>query len=895
VKIRIDRLCTFTLISLLSSFACLVLPSCGGGGSSSTASSTTPSSVAPSITTQPQNQTVTAPSTATFSVTATGTAPLSYQWNENGTAISGATSATYTTPATTGANSGASFTVVVTNSAGSVTSTSAILTVNVAASVTATAGSGQSATISTTFAAVLQATVQDASGNLIANATVTFTAPASGPSGTFVNGTATTTAITNSSGIAAASTFTANGTAGSYSVTASVAGVSTNAGFNLTNNPVQGVQISSLSETTVDPLTALTITGSGFNPSASAAISVLLTSESGNPPVVVPVFTPTATTIQIVIPPLFSVASGTFAGDIVDVQVIQSSGNVLFTSNVIQGLQVSALPAVPSGVATGAITLAFLEGSLNVSSSLQSDATTNSSLDALAANLPQYNTDINTVIADTEFVMDNPGQNVAITTSNGVATLLTQNTLTLSDQLILAYVTQFSNLTNQAPQTDYLTRRKRKLASARIMSDQESTPCPSSTGDASADNFICSMQQYAQTEAIVGGQAVQLGAKFLYGSYIGFLGGFAADALAVLGTAPDAMLGFQIIWSSAGSYVAAFGTASQAPTPCDLVESAGAQVFDNAAQSGVGVMSPALDAYNLYKDASEILTPSPVSPCAGPLLTAPQANAPSGTTAVNSFQTSNGTTTSTTLAAPTVQQMESTSAATIPPPQTFTLTVGVASGDGSVESFPEGILCGSCASDTTSFSAGASVALTATPASGESLSGWSGACSGIGPCVIQMNSDQTVTATFSPGQTYSGSFVAPFSGTFPDPDGDTYSASASGTIVLNIVQSNGTISGSASVPTYLGVSVASCPDGDCSTSSGTETAVGSVSGSVGSFGGTFVSPDQDFTITFTGSLNSSNTITGSATFSGVFFGTSDGSTIDTNLSGSVSSITLTAQ
>ena len=46
-----------------------------------------PAPVAPSITTQPLSQTITAGQTATFSVTAAGTAPLSYQWQKNGAAI----------------------------------------------------------------------------------------------------------------------------------------------------------------------------------------------------------------------------------------------------------------------------------------------------------------------------------------------------------------------------------------------------------------------------------------------------------------------------------------------------------------------------------------------------------------------------------------------------------------------------------------------------------------------------------------------------------------------------------------------------------------------------------------------------------------------------------------
>src|SRR5215472_15410856 len=88
--------------------------------------------VAPAITTQPASQTVTAGQTAAFSVVASGTAPLSYQWQKNGANIAGATSASYTTAATTTSDSGSTFVVVVSNSAGTATSNAATLTVNAA-------------------------------------------------------------------------------------------------------------------------------------------------------------------------------------------------------------------------------------------------------------------------------------------------------------------------------------------------------------------------------------------------------------------------------------------------------------------------------------------------------------------------------------------------------------------------------------------------------------------------------------------------------------------------------------------------------------------------------------------------------------------------------------------
>ena len=115
----------------LSAFCMLAVAALGGcGGGTAADPATVSGAVAPQISTAPQNTTVASGQTATFSVTATGTAPLSYQWSKNGTAINGATSASYTTPTTSSNDNGASFTVTVTNSAGSITSNAATLTVN---------------------------------------------------------------------------------------------------------------------------------------------------------------------------------------------------------------------------------------------------------------------------------------------------------------------------------------------------------------------------------------------------------------------------------------------------------------------------------------------------------------------------------------------------------------------------------------------------------------------------------------------------------------------------------------------------------------------------------------------------------------------------------------------
>jgi hypothetical protein len=123
---------------LLSMQLSLCLMACGGGNVQVSSNGTTAgtsgssSATAPSITAQPAGQSVVVGQPATFAVTATGTAPLSYQWQKGGAPISGATGASYTTPATAQSDSGSTFTVVVTNAAGSVTSNSAALTVTAA-------------------------------------------------------------------------------------------------------------------------------------------------------------------------------------------------------------------------------------------------------------------------------------------------------------------------------------------------------------------------------------------------------------------------------------------------------------------------------------------------------------------------------------------------------------------------------------------------------------------------------------------------------------------------------------------------------------------------------------------------------------------------------------------
>ena len=92
--------------------------------------------VAPVITAQPQSQTVNQGSNVTLTVTAAGNPPPAYQWLFNGARIAGATDTNYTRPNAQAADAG-SYSVIVTNQSGSVTSTPGVLTVTIPPTITA--------------------------------------------------------------------------------------------------------------------------------------------------------------------------------------------------------------------------------------------------------------------------------------------------------------------------------------------------------------------------------------------------------------------------------------------------------------------------------------------------------------------------------------------------------------------------------------------------------------------------------------------------------------------------------------------------------------------------------------------------------------------------------------
>jgi hypothetical protein len=223
----------------------------------------------PSISSQPANQTVVVGQTATFSVAAAGTAPLSYQWRKNGANIGGAAAASYTTPATAAGDSGAQFTVVVSNSAGSVTSNAATLTVSAAPSITAqpanrTVVAGQTATFSVTAGGTAPLSYQwRKNGANIGGATASsYTTPATT---TADNGAQFTVVVSNSVGNVTSNAASLTVNAATFLLSANVTSLNF-ASVNIGSSKVLAATISNTGNSNVS-IGGITMSGPGFSAS----------------------------------------------------------------------------------------------------------------------------------------------------------------------------------------------------------------------------------------------------------------------------------------------------------------------------------------------------------------------------------------------------------------------------------------------------------------------------------------------------------------------------------------------------------------------------------------------------------------------------------------------------
>jgi hypothetical protein len=179
----------------------------------------------------------------TFAAPSSGASGRFATSGANTVTVGADTSGNASAPSLTANDTAGNYTVTATSAYGSVSFSLTNSAAGIPAAITAVSSAAQSAAVDSGYAHALSVRVLDADGNPVSGATVTFalgTAAAGGASSAganFADGSAEATATTDSTGIATSPQFTANGTIGSFTATATVENDPQTASFRLENLP----------------------------------------------------------------------------------------------------------------------------------------------------------------------------------------------------------------------------------------------------------------------------------------------------------------------------------------------------------------------------------------------------------------------------------------------------------------------------------------------------------------------------------------------------------------------------------------------------------------------------------------------------------------------------------
>ena len=248
--------------------------------------------------------------------------------------------------------------------------------------------------------------------------------------------------------IAVSATSTANATmTGSASVTVVAASLP---------------QISSLSASTANPFDLLTITGSGFDYTASVNFMSAAIGFSVN---LQPLYV-SQTSLIVSVPVMF--IGSTFTSGTVSVTVVGSSGQ----SNSPQ-IQIGAVPPAPPS-APGTVTLGFMEGELALANQFSSETTAN----PLSSDLAALITSLNAAIPPIESVVNGTATSADLGSLNGQPVILGVTELSQMDQLSVALLQSLADSAGNGTST-MLAGHRSAYTSAAPMSSSSSTGCVS--------------------------------------------------------------------------------------------------------------------------------------------------------------------------------------------------------------------------------------------------------------------------------------------------------------------------------------------------------------------------------------------------------------------------------
>ena len=405
------------------------------------------------------------------------------------------------------------------------------------------------------------------------------------------------------------------------------------------------LNIYSLSTLSAAPASLLTISGSGFDPENSA-ISVLFTPEGSGIPIAIPVFSASASSINVIVPSFLDQTSG-FSSGVMTVQVIQVTGSSLMTSNTIGGLNVGSLPSIPTSNPAGAVTGAWVNSGLIVLQNIQTYAGSIPSYADLLSASNTLDSDLNSSLQAIDSIKTDPAQTRNLATLDGSSFVLDALTLAASDRLVVAYLQQFLNYVQTPPAVSpkSMVQAQPKMA-ASCVADLDPVTL----------TMICDGRTYNQQFAQVGSAILPPAAAFVYGQWLSLTGSYAAAGFLAAGVSKAAVNAFQLVWAGSGPYVSALAAGGPYPTLKAPATEVAMTLIDNVLSGAGTMLSGVFFAADLFSTANQVSSAAMGSaPTGGLIVSDPTTQAPPGSNALLRVLGSGANTSLLSVMAPKIQ------------------------------------------------------------------------------------------------------------------------------------------------------------------------------------------------------------------------------------------------
>ena len=487
-------------------------------------------------------------------------------------------------------------------------------------------------------------------------------------------------------------------------ITATSAAASTQSGTaTITIASTSAIVLASLDKTALAPFNLLTITGTGFNPQASPAVT--FSDTTGYSVSVAPVSIG-ANTLVVGVPPYFSVSSDSLAAGTVGVQATETLGGSTVTSNTLGNFHIQDLPA--SLAPPGALTLAMLTAHNQYAQYLSNYLTVvdpSSSFDTTELNgaLTDVGPSLSTLISEVSNVVANPTQTFPLGVASGDTLTVNSSELATADQLLAGELSAQAAAGYGDPEPGCQATGAANTSWDVLVNWNGTGPIDATSYNTDLQAMQCFPQAVDTALAVVGGSAAVAtgGGGLLFGAEgVSLAGAAVSSQLAYI----NAELGFGM--SAVGGALGQGSALGQ-----QLVQAGAKQINDFLADAIKGTIisktfgETAGNLYDLAVNGNELWHADESAP---PYLDGPASGA------------------------------------------TYTLTVTPGgTGSGTIESYPGGLVCGADSTDcVVPFPSGETVYLENSASSGSTFSGYSGFCSGTS-CDVTLSSDELVTATFA--------------------------------------------------------------------------------------------------------------------------------------------------